>query len=292
MLEYLSCGLESFYQVMWIFLTYAFLGWCMEVSYAALDLGKFVNRGFLNGPVCPIYGVGMVIVTGILTPLKENLIVLFVGSILLTTILEFLVGFVLEKVFHNKWWDYSMYPFNICGYICLKFSLIWGFACVFVVDLLHPILMKVIHWIPTTAGIVMLSIFSVMIMVDGIITIANILNLNKRIRLLDEIGKELKKISNELGENIYENVIEAVEKKESIKETVEEKKVTMTKTAQEKRRELERLQNHYKEILSNHQSSNTRLLKAFPNMTSGKHSEGLENLKKELAEQVHKLKKK
>ena len=96
---------QNFYELVWIFIIYAFIGWCTEVSYAALDTGKFVNRGFLNGPYCPIYGCGVVIVVAILTPLKENLLILFAGSFLLTSVLEYITGYILEKVFHNKWWD-------------------------------------------------------------------------------------------------------------------------------------------------------------------------------------------
>ena len=73
---------QNFYELVWIFIIYAFIGWCTEVSYAALDRGIFVNRGFLNGPYCPIYGCGVVIVVAALTPLKDNLLILFAGSFL------------------------------------------------------------------------------------------------------------------------------------------------------------------------------------------------------------------
>ena len=82
------------YQFLWIFFIYAFLGWCTEVSYAALNTGKFVNRGFLNGPVCPIYGFGVVIVLACLTPLKGNFVLLFLGSVVLTSALEWITGFL------------------------------------------------------------------------------------------------------------------------------------------------------------------------------------------------------
>ena len=116
---------QNFYEVLWIFIIYAFIGWCAEVSYAAVNRGIFVNRGFLNGPYCPIYGCGVVIVVTVLMPLKDNLFLLFVGSVVLTSVLEYITGFLLEKVFHNKWWDYSNLPFNLHGYICLKFSIYW-----------------------------------------------------------------------------------------------------------------------------------------------------------------------
>ena len=135
---------KNFYELVWIFIIYAFIGWCAEVSFAAVDSGKFVNRGFLNGPYCPIYGCGVVIVVAVLTPIKESLFILFLGSMLLTTVLEFLTGFILEKVFHNKWWDYSDKPFNIMGYVCLKFSILWGLACTFIMKVLHPSIYKFI----------------------------------------------------------------------------------------------------------------------------------------------------
>ena len=126
------------YTVLWYFFLYAFLGWCAEVSYAALRTGRFVNRGFLNGPVCPIYGVGVVIVVGLLTPVKENTLLLFVCSVLLTSALEWVTGFVLERMFHQKWWDYSDLPLNLNGYICPLFSVLWGIACLLVMEINSP----------------------------------------------------------------------------------------------------------------------------------------------------------
>ncbi len=86
---------QTFYEVAWIFVIYAFIGWCTEVAYAATEKGVFINRGFLNGPYCPIYGCGVLIVVTVLTPLKNNLLILFAGSFLLTSILEFITGFLL-----------------------------------------------------------------------------------------------------------------------------------------------------------------------------------------------------
>ena len=154
------------YRFLWIFFIYAFLGWCTEVSYAALVTGKFVNRGFLNGPWCPVYGFGVVIVLGCLTPLSGHLPALFAGSVLLTSLLEWLTGFALEKLFHQQWWDYSDQPFNLSGYICLRFSIAWGFACVFVVRLLHPTVLALIHLIPRLAGIVLLGLLGAVMAVN------------------------------------------------------------------------------------------------------------------------------
>ena len=119
------CGF-SLYQTLAYFLIYSCLGWCLEVIYAAVTTGKLVNRGFLNGPVCPIYGFGMVIVLYALTPLVDNTLLLYLGGVILPSALELVGGWALYKLYRTRWWDYSDYPFNIGGYICLEFSLLWG----------------------------------------------------------------------------------------------------------------------------------------------------------------------
>lgn len=290
----------SFYEVVWIFLIYAFIGWCTEVSYAALDTGKFVNRGFLNGPVCPVYGCGVLVVVLILTPLKENLLILFVGSVVLTTVIEFVTGFLLEKLFHNQWWDYSDEPFNVCGYICLKFSILWGLACTFVMDILHPMIYKLIQIVPHIPGLILMIVFVIAFCCDIGITVSGILKFNKRLRLMDEIAHRLHDISDEIGENIYENVTVALEKNEEYKakfaEKNEEYKIIMedkkeelqerigeTKdNIQKKRQEASELQLRYKELFESKNFIQNRLLNAFPNMKSRENGEMLEKLKEHI----------
>lgn len=116
----------SLYEIFWYFVIYAVLGWVVEVCFCSINTGGFVNRGFLNGPVCPIYGFGMVAVLVCLWPLRHNIPVLYAGAVLLTSALELVTGWVLKKLFHTSWWDYSNMRFNLGGYICLRFSLVWG----------------------------------------------------------------------------------------------------------------------------------------------------------------------
>lgn len=107
------------------FFTYGFLGWCTEVAFASVKEGRFVNRGFLNGPICPIYGVGVSAVIFLLEPCQDWLPVLYIASVVLVTLIEGLTGYAMDKIFHHKWWDYSDQPLNIGGYVCLIFSLVW-----------------------------------------------------------------------------------------------------------------------------------------------------------------------
>ncbi len=263
---------QTFYEVVWIFIIYAFIGWCSEVSYATLDRGIFVNRGFLNGPYCPIYGVGVLVVVVTLTPLKGNLLILCVGSFLLTSIIEFVTGYIMEKIFHNKWWDYSDKPFNIKGYVCLKFSILWGLACTFIMTVIHPLIYKFIQIIPFFLGVILLSIIMAGFIADGIVTVTTITKFNRKLRIMNGIAARLKVISNEIGENIYENVSEALEKKDDISQSVDTIKEKLVLEQKE-------LQQKYKEMFEKGNAITGRLMRAFPSMKSIEHNEILQKLK-------------
>ena len=292
---------QDFYELVWIFIIYAFFGWCTEVSYAALDTGKFVNRGFLNGPYCPIYGCGIVIVVTILTPLKENLLLLFAGSVLLTTTLEFLTGYILEKAFHNKWWDYSDKPFNVKGYICLKFSILWGLACTFVMEILHPAIYKLITWIPFLPGVILLIILMGIFAVDCCITVSTILKFNRHLKIMEDLAASIHRLSDEIGENIYENVSDILERSEQFQEdhaqfiekitettettrtrisqTTEAARVRLLDVREQKQRQLLELREKYEKLFAEKNKGFHRLLRAFPDMRSRDNNEMLEKYK-------------
>lgn len=192
----------TLYELLLIFFTYAFLGWCSEVAFATLKTGGFVNRGFLNGPICPIYGFGMVIVVLCLTPLTKSWPLLFFGSMLLTTALEFFTGWVLEKLFHTKWWDYTGRKFNLKGYVCLEFSILWGLGCVLIMRVLHPDIIALLHRIPHKIGLVLLTVCILLGVVDLTATLATIRGLQKRLRGITALAENMHEFSDDLGENI------------------------------------------------------------------------------------------
>ncbi len=285
------------YRFIWIFFIYAFLGWCTEVSYAALVTGKFVNRGFLNGPVCPIYGFGVVIVLTCLTPLADNLLLLFLGSVVLTSALEWITGFVLEKLFHQRWWDYSDQPFNLSGYICLRFSIAWGFACMFVVKLLHPTVLLFIRIIPQALGVVLLVLLGAVMAVDLSATVSAIVKLNHRLEQLDELAAKIKEVSNEFGENLADRVLDAVERGTDWKEDLDELAFRLAEHRAEladereqrweellaqARLQLEEWHASIQELLVRESFGHRRLLKAFPRLRSIDHQSAQERLRRRM----------
>ena len=215
--------MTDLYFIALYFFVYGFLGWCTEVAFAAWKEHRFVNRGFLNGPICPVYGIGVTLVVHFLSPYRSNLIILYITSTILVTALEWLTGFILERVFHNKWWDYSNMPLNLNGYVCLLFSLIWGVACVLIVDFIHPVIHKLLLYIPVIVGVIILIILGIGMFADLYVTASGILKMNKRLAAMQEIADELHEISDKIGENIYKNTIAAMETQDAIKDSVTEK---------------------------------------------------------------------
>ena len=218
------------------FFIYAILGWCVEVIHAALKRGKFENRGFLNGCWCPIYGVGVVLVLLCLTPININVFVLFMASLVLTSVLEFIVGFILEKLFKTKWWDYSKEHFNIKGYVCLKYSILWGLACVIVVDLIHPMIANLVHITPDLAKYIICGVLGVAFIVDGVFTIIQLITYKKNYVALEKIGDALKKPSNAIGGKIAASTLAMNEKMQKLNEKI--KSSRLYKAFPEQRRKI------------------------------------------------------
>ena len=285
------------YYLMLYFFVYGFLGWCTEVAYATTKQRKFVNRGFLNGPICPIYGVGVTVVVYFLTPYKDNLILLYVLSTVLVTVLEGITGYLMDKIFHHKWWDYTNQPLNIGGYVCLIFSLVWGVACVLIVRVIHPVIHKILTFIPHTLGLVMLAVLEICIFVDLYMTAAGILKLNHQLEAMAKIAAELHEISDKLGENIHEGMMDTMEATEERRKKLEaategsrrklsEGRTRIGGTADEARQQLqarsEELRKKYEELSGQGGAVSRRLMKAFPRMESRQYKETFNELREKL----------
>ncbi|MGI6029528.1 MAG: putative ABC transporter permease [Candidatus Heteroscillospira sp.] len=276
----------TFLQVCAMFFAYAMLGWCAEVAFAAVCTGKFVNRGFLNGPVCPIYGFGVVIVVLCLTPVQHNTPLLFAGAVVLTSLLEYVTGFALEKIFHSRWWDYSDMPFNLSGYVCLKFSLLWGFACLLVMKLLHPTVMLLINHIPSVLLRVLVALMAVGIAADLAVTVLGIRRMQRRLSLLTRLTGELRELSDAMGEHISDNVLAAMDALVDARDAVEERKAEFDErksvVEEESRQRLEALRQkraEIRELLAQRSRMDSRILRAFPGLRSHLNQEALERLR-------------
>lgn len=236
------------------FFIYAFLGWVIEVSYHTVTKGRFINRGFLAGPYCPIYGFGAIAVIFFLTDIGEkSKLILFLGSIFIASLIEFIAGFLLEKIFHERWWDYSKKKLNIGGYICLEFSIIWGVFCFLLYEVVHPMISRLVGIIPevvlTYTGVVIVIIMTI----DLIATINTLVGLNKEFRAIEKISQDIRKVSDSIGERVYDKTLQIENRQEELR----------------KKTEYIELENRIKELRERRKLiKEKRILKSFPNLTN------------------------
>ena len=193
------CGF-SLYHILAFFLIYSCLGWCVEVVYAAATTGQLVNRGFLNGPVCPIYGFGMILVLFFLTPLEDNLLLLYLGGVILPSALELVGGWALYKLYRTRWWDYTDKPFNIGGYVCLEFSLMWGVGAMVMVKVIHPTIAALVNLIPPLVGFVLMCLLYAVYAADVVATAIAASDLARELDALEKVADSMHAVSDAMTE--------------------------------------------------------------------------------------------
>ena len=274
--------MSIYYSILYFFV-YGFLGWCTEVIFAAFKQHRFVNSGFLNGPICPIYGVGVTLVIACLEAFQSNLLLLYISSVILVTVLEGVTGWAMDKLFLNKWWDYSKLPFNIGGYVCLLFSLIWGVACVFIVYFVHPLIHQVLSLIPHTAGIALIAILGIALLSDMIVTTSAIVKFNQYLELLKHITDELHAISNQIGAELYQNVMHVLDMQESSRQKLDDVKLEVS---EEIRMQIVELKTRAQNLGEKVPKPARRLLKAFPKLESRNYKAQLELFRQKLEQHL------
>ena len=229
---------------------YSFGGWLLESISKTFWEKQWVNSGFLNGPICPIYGLGAVLMITVLTPLKENILLLFLAAFALLSVWEYLVGIFLEKVFKTKYWDYSHLKFNFQGRICLKNSLYWGILGVLFIRYIHPWVAthveQISTYLLTYMNIILYSIF----IVDIVFSVMAVIHMESA---MDRV--------NELGENIKEKI----EELKHMKDAMPKKSTTTTESVERVIRNLKFRQAKLK-LKMYRQARRLRL--AFPSMKS------------------------
>lgn len=271
------------------FLVYSFLGWCTEVAYQAVKRGQIINRGFLNGPVCPIYGFGVLAVFRMLEAAGEgdlhvqNAFMVFIFGVVLATAIELFGGWMLDKLFHARWWDYSDQPFNLHGYICLEFSIIWGLGILLVVRGVNPAVTHALSLVPERVGWVLIVIFMAVFIADLIISVLVMTGLNKRMAEIDEMREKMRVVSNDLSERIGSRAIGTAQHIDEAKVQASLAKTEARSRVDQKREEYEaRRRDLIEKIRASRHFGAGRMLRAFPEMKHRDYPELIEMIKAEL----------
>ncbi len=157
------------------FFAYAFVGWLWESGYVSVQKRRLVNSGFLNGPIIPVYGFSMIAVLAAIAPFQNNLIVLYLASAVVITIIEYLTSWLMELIFHARWWDYSKVPLNLNGRVALPISAFWGLGVVAIVKFIHPLVTSGVFWLAAHNGLLVAICLVAGGMFDFGFTLANAL---------------------------------------------------------------------------------------------------------------------
>ena len=185
-----------------LFLLYSTLGWCGEMIYCSIGRRKLCEkRGFLNGTLCPIYGFGALLVLWALRGGCESPILTFFLGAILTSAVEYFTSWLMEKLFHMRWWDYSRYKFQIHGRICLLNSTLFGLLCVVLCHLLHPEAVKLIRWLMERhIALPLAAVLFVLFAADVVLSVRSAIRIGSRLEKLQALQDELQAKLEELLE--------------------------------------------------------------------------------------------
>ena len=176
-----------------------------------------------------------------LTPYRDNFILLFIGGFIICTAVELFGGWVLDKIFHMRWWDYTKNKFNIGGYVCLRFSIMWGLGVVAVMKLVHPPIFALVRRLPKIAGIIIISFLVTIFAIDMVVTLKNLIGIRKSLGQLDKVAEDLNNLGNQIKDvvgnsaiNVADRAEESLEKLDERTEESREKWANASEAAKEK----------------------------------------------------------
>lgn len=196
--------LYTYTEHLWLFFICSFLGWVLETTAAAVKNKRFANRGLVNLPFCILYGCAAVFITIFGAELKG--IWLYIGSVILATVFEWIAGHLIEKIYHEKWWDYSSIRWNLDGYVCLPMSAIWGALAYVMMRWGNTLLLKLFHLLPKTAGYILLLVLTVLLALDILATMMILSGKSKEEERWAAVDNWLSKPAVRLGHSIYKHV--------------------------------------------------------------------------------------
>lgn len=286
------------------FMIYSVLGWCCETVYCSVIQKHFVNRGFLYGPLCPVYGCGALLVIFLLRDVRNSIVPLFLSGMVVTTVLEYLTSVLLEKLFHMKWWDYSQFRFNINGRVCLLNSCEFGALSVFVMMVLHPMVIELVGWLTARGRILIACALLVLVLTDTAVTVYGLLKMKGKLdeiyERLDEIREKTELEALRVKQELSERTSDMRDRADELKETfavraeilqadLEEYKNDLSqrtplgaeelqRAVEEAKEKLNTLGERMRQLEKSHATSR-RILRAFPNLRTSQYNRFHEQLK-------------
>lgn len=289
-------------RVFLLFLCYSFLGWACETVYCSIGKRKFVNRGFLNGPLCPVYGFGALAVLYFLRPVSDNIPLLFVSGMVLTSVIEYITGYLLEKLFATKWWDYSSRRFNIHGRVCLRNSLMFGALSVVAVRVIDPVIRGGIYALPATVCAVLSIVFGAMMAADLVVTVRTILDINSALKQLQQMVEQarldtqeyLRQNQQELQQKMEQSRLDLELARMELRDFLEQLHSERLERREQRRREflsrltpeqqqaIQKLEERMEALSRRNAILRRRLLRAFPEMRSTRYELALERMREAL----------
>lgn len=280
----------SVLQWMLFFYIYCFFGWIIESLYVSVTTGKWVNRGFMSGPVIPIYGSGAIIILFAVLPFKGSLPLVFIVGAIVASILEFATGFVMERLYKVRYWDYSDQPFNLCGYICLFNSLCWGLLSVLMIYIVHRYMEMAVFMLNDTVLLAVDSGITSLFVVDLWNSSATAVELKNMLANSQKLKDDLMNVHNKLVEvnEAIANGKERMEeiKKMSVQELYASAKVNISNMKQDTdspelmalKAKFETLKDKYYKRMLAEDKAKIKLLKNNPKAVSYKYKDSLKEI--------------
>ena len=269
-----------FWSAFLIFILFSFIGWISEVIYVGVTSAhKFVNRGFLHGPLCPVYGFGGVVILMLPPSLYATWIPLFFASMILCTIVEYFVSWLMEKLFHTRWWDYSHYKIQLNGRICLLNSILFGFLGVVVIHFVYPLMIDLLNSLGqkviNVSGVIILTVLSV----DIFFTVRKLVDFANVMKKLKELGETL---NSHYGQEEWFKKGSFIDMINSVIERAENRKEEFSQKILEKIDKVQNLRLPSVELF----------IKKFPSIKSTKYKDELNMIKEKIHQKIEAAKKK
>ena len=215
----------TWYQWLLFFFIYCFIGWVIESTYVSIKSFHFVNRGFLRLPLLPLYGSGAILMLFLSLPVKGDLLLVFLFGMVGASVLEYLTGYIMERLFKMKYWDYSKNPFNLNGYVCLGTSIAWGFLTILLTEVVHRPLEWLVFRLSATTCIFLVTGIGILFVYDTVQSTKAALDLGKVLESLTKIRAELEEVQvqmsllkAETAQKVSELKSETMQKAASVKE--------------------------------------------------------------------------